>query len=177
MNLPRLALVPLLPILLLLSACAGLRAGPDEVVLPLQPAWFEGRQVHYVTTDVSDAAMARMMGANHVPRLADALPEGPQRPGRRSAVERAYKFPGGEQATVFPSSPKPVGGDNADASYSPLWVLTEVRWQPGKPPRTLRSEEALLAAEQAGEVLLTPTRVVVNCPVVRDGTQALRGVR
>lgn len=159
-----------------LAACA--QTGPArqeaEVVLPLQRAWFEGRLVEYISTDVSDAGMAAMMGVNHAPRLRQALPL----PGQPSALERVYKFPGNEQISVFQSAPQPAGPENQDLGYSPLWRVVEVRWVAGRAAQELRSEEAVLAAEARGEVQLTVTDVVVNCPVTRgaDG-RALRGVR
>ena len=143
-------------------------AAADEITLPLKEAWFEGQVVHYVSTDISDAGIARKQGINYVPALADTLKSGP--------VERAYKFPNEEQATVLPSIPKPVGGANADANYSPLWVLTMVRWRPGSTPHVLKSEEAVLAAEDKGEVELTRTKIVANWPVIRAGGAALQGV-
>lgn len=166
------------PAILLFAALAAPTAVAQEVSLPLHKAWYEGRVIHYVTTDISDLAMARAAGVNHVPRLADALPEEPVRPGRRSLVERVYKFVDGEQDSVFPSVPRPVGAANVDAGYSPLWQLVAVRWRPGSAPRLLDSEEAILAAEERGQVRLEITRIVVNCPVVREvGGAALGGVR
>ena len=60
---------------ILLSGCANplFDVGKTETVLPLSKAWFESQIVEYITTDISDANMARMMGANYVPRLRDAL--------------------------------------------------------------------------------------------------------
>ena len=130
--------------------------------------------MEYVTTDISDAAMAQMMGANYVPRLRDALGG----PGRSSLVERVYKFTGGEQISIFQSAPLPAGPENKDKSYSPLWRVAEVRWLPGKRLRELTSEEALLAAKDKGDVSIEDTNIVVNCPVTR-GTNGkpLLGVR
>lgn len=145
-------------------------AADQVVTLPLKEAWFEGDLVHYVSTDISDPGIARKQGINYVPALAETL-----KPGM--PVEKAYKFPNDEQATVLPSIPRPVGGANADASYSPLWVLVMVRWKPGVTPHTLKSEEAVLAAEEKGEVELTRTRIVANWPVVRARGAALQGVR
>lgn len=169
---------------LMLAGCATRPAGGDQVptvALPLQQAWVEGRLVDYVSTDVSDAAMAAMLGINHVPLLADAVPSGPVgAPGRasRSLVERVYKFADDAQRGVFASAPRPVGADNADRSYSPLWRVVMVRWAPSATRRELRSEEAVLDAEEKGELTLEITGVVINCPVVRsaDGL-ALKGVR
>jgi hypothetical protein len=165
-RLPLLCLVPLL-----LSGCATL--GRDEVVLPKHRAWVEGRAVEYVTTDISDAAMAAQAGVNHAPRLAAALGA-----GQASLTERVYKFADGVQASVFASGPAPQGSARPDLNYSPLWRLVLVTWKPGATVRELRSEEAVLAAADAGEVELAVTGIVVNCPVTRpaDGT-ALRGVR
>jgi hypothetical protein len=155
--------------LLLTAASAFAQAQPQEITLPLKEAWFEGQIVHYVSTDISDPGIAKKQGINYVPALADTL-----KPGM--PVERAYKFPGDEQATVLPSIPRPVGGTNADPTYSPLWVLVMVRWKPGVKPHTLTSEEAVLAAEEKGEVELTRTKIVANWPVVRARGAALQGV-
>ena len=155
-----------LSVALLLGTLTAARA--DEITLPLKEAWFEGEIVHYVSTDISDAGIARKQGINYVPALADTLKSGP--------VERAYKFPNDEQATVLPSIPRPMGGANADAGYSPLWVLVMVRWRPGITPHTLKSEEQVLAAEEKGEIEFTRTRIVANWPVVRARGAALQGV-
>jgi hypothetical protein len=143
-------------------------SAPPTVALVLHKAWFEGREVGYVTTDVSDADMARQMGANHAPRLAAAAAPAGSPPGTRTATERVYKFAGGEQINIFPSAPQPIGPTSANRAYSPLWQVVLVRWAPGRTPQLLRSEEALLAAAERGDVALTVTPVVVNCPVVID---------
>lgn len=155
----------------LLSACASV--GTDEVVLPKQLAWVDGRRVEYVTTDISDGAMAQQAGVNHVPRLVDALGA-----GRASLTERVYKFTDGAQISVFASGPAPVASTRPDPNYSPLWRLVLVRWKPDKSAHELRSEEAVLDAQASGEVELDVTGIVVNCPITRgaDGV-ALRGVR
>jgi hypothetical protein len=162
--------------LLVLSGCASplFDVGQTETVLPLSRAWVDGRRVEYVTTDISDAGMAQMMGANHVPRLADAVAA----PGRPSLLERVYKFEKGEQISIFQSGPSPTGGSNADKAYSPLWRVVMVRWLKADKVRELRSEEQLLAAVDKGELALTVTGIVVNCPITRGADAlALRGVR
>ncbi len=160
----------------LLAGCAspGFDAGRTETVLPLKRAWVDGRTVEYVTTDISDAAMAKAAGANYAPRLAGAVGI----TGRSSVLERVYKFSAGEQISIFQSAPLPAGGANAVAAYSPLWRLVLVRWQVPAAGRELKSEEELLAAQERGEVTLEQTSIVANCPITRtvDGS-ALRGVR
>ncbi|MCP5283765.1 MAG: hypothetical protein H6933_02585 [Burkholderiaceae bacterium] len=161
---------------LALSACANpfFDVGRSETVLPVSRAWVEGRMVEYITTDASDRAMAGMMGVNFAPRLARAAT---QVPGA-SVLERVYKFEDESQISVFQSSPSPVGPDSADKAYSPLWRVVLVRWLDSSKARELKSEEQVLAAEEANEVKLEITDIVINCPVTREvGGAGIRGVR
>lgn len=57
----------------LLSGCS--RSHVTHMSLPVLPGWYNGEQVYYLTTDISDAQMATVMQANYVPRLANALPD------------------------------------------------------------------------------------------------------
>lgn len=166
----------------LLSACTAIAptaplspaAAPLRVQLPLQTAWFDDSLVHYVTTDVSDAALARERGANFAPRLALALPPADAPPGlRRHATDKVYKATNFSQPPVFASAPQPAGPDSRSTSYSPLWQMVTFTWQPGHTPRELRSEEAVLAAEERGQIRLQPTTVVLNCPVIMTAGQAV----
>lgn len=165
-----------------LAGCASTASAPagvqGSVTLPLQTAWFEGRKVRYVTTDVSDAEVARAKGANFVPRLRDLLVAAPGSPRRSMPVERVYSIEGFAQPTVFPSVPSPVGAGSTSRAYSPLWRMVKVQWQPGRTTRELRSEEAVLDAEERGDVKLVLTEVILNCPVVAlDGDPPLTGAR
>lgn len=160
----------------LLTACASpfFDVGRSETVLPVSRAWVDGRIVEYIVTDVSDLTMARMTGTNYVPSLAFTLDSAPG----QSLIERVYKFPDEEQISIFQSAPDPVGPESQDRSYSPLWRVVLVRWNTAAPKRELKSEEALLAAEERLEVSLEVTDIVVNCPVTRSGDgQSLKGVR
>jgi hypothetical protein len=152
--------------LLLVSGCTSLAgSGPQRTVsLPLHFAWMDGRQVEYVTTDISDQTMAQMLGVNYVPRLAGAVPV----QGSRSLVERVYKFADDTQITVFQSAPSPTGPSNADLAYSPLWRMVLVRWNQGHPARELKSEEQILRAVDANELALELTGIVINCPITRS---------
>ena len=160
---------------LMLSGCAQMRAtepgaapGP-RVHMPLLTGWFQGEAVFYVTTDVSDAAVAKAKGANFAPRLAAALPTLPRRPGQASAADKVYAVTNFEQGSVFASAPRPMGHENRDAGYSPLWQMVTVTWRSGRMPTTLRSEEEVLAAAEQGWVVTDLTSVVLNCPIVHAG--------
>lgn len=163
-----------------LAGCASLStpAVPSVVQLPLQHGWFDGEEVFYVTTDVSDAVVAADKHANHVPRLSAALPAAPRQPGQTSAVDTVYAVTNFDQGSVFASAPGPLGALNRDTAYSPLWQMVTVTWGAGRTPRTLKSQEQVLAAADSGEVNLSITTVVLNCPIVQRGAwDALPGVR
>ncbi|MEL0635484.1 MULTISPECIES: DUF7482 domain-containing protein [Marinomonas] len=156
---------------LLLSACAyqgGEKGGHQEMVsLPLLKAWHNGETVFYITTDVSDRALAKAENANYAPRLADAVPNYPKPPRVKTVLERVYAFPNGEQdRNVFASVPTPVGYQSENSHYSPLWLMYVVAWKEESTAYDLTSEEAILDAEDQGLVTITRTNIVVNCPVV-----------
>ncbi len=147
------------------------------VHLPVLKGWFEGEAVLYITTDISHADVVATKGANFAPRLAHALPAGPAQPGRRSSVDKIYAMTNFVQPSVFASALRPVGPASAATACSPLWQMVKVTWQPGHSQRELRSEEAVLDAAERGELLLEPTPVVINCPIVqRPGQGALPGL-
>ena len=143
------------------------------VQLPLIGGWHDGQRVHYITTDASDMAAATKMSANFSPRLSNALPELPQAPGQRSALERIYAVTNFEQGNVLPSAPAPVGSTSTDKAYSPLWRMFKVTWAAGSTPKMLRSEEEVLGAIERGWVTMVATDIVVNCPVVNSARGGL----
>lgn len=158
---------------LLLSACAtpDPRQSMPYANLPLQRGWFEGKTVFYITTDVSDAAVARDKNANFAPRLASALPalQAKSQTPQASSVDKVYAFADIDQGNVFASAPLPMGHTNREAAYSPLWQMLIVTWKPGADKRVLKSEEEVLDAQEKGWVALLFTGVVVNCPIVHRG--------
>lgn len=170
--------------MVLLAGCsttplAGQR--PEMAHLPLLRGWFEGQEVLYVTTDVSDAEVARAKHANYAPllalALADAAPATPGSTRRPGATDRVYGTTNHPQASVFASAPQPVGPANTFTAYSPLWQLVQVTWVHPAQARTLRSEEEVLDAQEQGLVTLQETRVVLNCPIIHRGRLgALPGV-
>jgi hypothetical protein len=51
-------------------------------------------------------------------------------------------------------------------AYPPLWAIITVTWKPSASKRLLSSLLAIRRAQSAGEVTLTKTSLVVNCPLV-----------
>ncbi|MEP0073860.1 MAG: hypothetical protein ABJE79_14255 [Marinomonas sp.] len=141
---------------------------PGETVsFPLLSAWYNGKEVFYITTDVSDREIAKLKNANYAPRLRDAVPNYPKPPHVKTVLERVYDFPNGEQDRgVFASVPTPLGPESLDPHYSPLWLRYVVVWNDPSQASELTSEEAIFVAEDQGLVTITRTNVVLNCPVI-----------
>ncbi|MDQ2841514.1 MAG: hypothetical protein M3Y72_10855 [Acidobacteriota bacterium] len=127
---------------------------------PLVFCWYKGRVLFYIRIDTSDQPTAEQQGLNYVPQLANVLTSQP------AAYDDIYTFTNFQQFNVVPSAPHPVGPKNVDRTYQPLWQVSQVAWNSGKQPRTLRSEEEILAAKSEGEVTVTKTNVVINCPII-----------
>lgn len=133
--------------------------------VPPVDGYYAGKQVLFIHTEASDAAVAKMLTGMKrspvvfVPELADVL---------REALANVYVFtngvkgggPFGFQPDVFDSSPR-------DASYSPLRRLNLVTWQKGARERTLKSVEEIRTAERQGEIETKRPGIVVNMPMVR----------
>lgn len=165
--------------LLLIGLSTGLTTGcthsPHQAKLNLQQGWYEDQAVYYVTTDVSDAEMAKAMDANYTPRLLDAIPDYPRPPEVKTILERVYFFPNKEQGNVLASIPTPLGPSSEDLNYSPIWLLFKVTWLGSHAIQPLRSEEAILSAQEKGWIDVEHTNIVVNCPVVSiDNKQFLQ---
>lgn len=154
--------------LLALAAAAALAVGATARTLrtpPLVGGFAHGKAVNYLLTDVSAkkdaAALSKATGypVTFVPQLA-RVPE--------SALAKLYLFtngvkgpnPFGFQANVLDTVP-------GDQGYSPLWRVYAVTWKAASQARLLKSEEQVLAAQQAAELRVKRTPLVKNSPVVR----------
>ena len=132
------------------------------LALPMVICWNNGMKNLYIQTDTSDPDFAKKLGINYVPQLANAInaPNG--------AVDDIYVTTNStrpDQYNVIPSQPLPVGPNNTNTQYTPLWQVSEVTWKDGVPQTTLKSEQEVLDAEKAGKVIIVKTQIVINCPV------------
>ena len=150
-----------------ISACS---APSRTITLPLLSAWYDGRKVYYVTTDVSEPKVAQIMGANLAPRLSDGLPDYPKPPGQKTLIERVYNFTNSPQDKVFSSAPAPIGPASTDKHYSPVWLAVNVTWTSSATPKILTSEEEILQQEEEHTLTLERTEVLLNCPIVGSET-------
>jgi hypothetical protein len=143
---------------LMLIMLTGVAHAAPAITMPLVTGYYDDVKIYYVNTEASDAGVAAADGTTFVPKLSKAIAVG--------ATADIYAVTNFAQHNIVDSVPNPLGPNNADPDYSPLWRVTLVSWQRGSTPETLTSEAAVLDAQNAGKVTLTKTDIVVNCAVV-----------
>ena len=166
----KMTLLVLATLVFLIAACAPQQSGPAKAELPAGRAYAEGKEIYFVHTEASEAAVAEKLTnmmkspVMLVPSLAN-VPE--------EALANVYVFtngvegagPFGFQADVFDNPPGSEG-------YTPLRRLNVVAWAQGAPVRELKSVAEVLEAESNGELIIEQPGVVINMPfVVWDGGQ------
>ena len=138
------------------------------VVIPLVKGLYDGKDILLITTEVSDKAMKDQIGNfTGFPVNYDAnLTKISQGVGNLWIFKNGVKGPGfmGFQASVVDSIP-------GDPGYTPLWKVSIVEWKTnsGITPTILGSDDAIAAAQSKGQITVTPTNVVVNCPILQWG--------
>jgi hypothetical protein len=134
------------------------------VVIPLVKGLYDKKDILLITTEVSDKAMKDQIGnftgspVNYEPNLTKS-----QDIGNLWIFKNGVKGPGfmGFQASVVDSIP-------GDSHYTPLWKVSIVEWKAmsGVTPTILGSDDAIAQAASKGQITITPTKVVVNCPIL-----------
>ena len=135
--------------------------------------------------------------------LAVAAPQRPAAPTRQLAqtaqkqpvvrgfyegkTVRYYNFgpiklkPGNKLAPIWTVTNGVAGQHNiidtvpGQKDYTPLWQVNQVTWAAGKTPRVLSSAAEVQKAAAAGEISITRTATVVNCPVLGFGQKRVVG--
>ncbi|MGH2710333.1 MAG: DUF7482 domain-containing protein [Actinomycetota bacterium] len=149
---------------------AGTTAEPvadPATAFPVVTGWADGEQVDYLLQEVSDPEAAELLSEKtgfDVP-VVESLADVP-----KDALANLYLFMNGiEGPNPFGFQMNVIDSVPGDPGYSPLWLHTFVEWERGVEPRELTSEEEILDAEEAGEVTLEASDLVINCPVLPDG--------
>lgn len=146
------------------SSILNLTNQNTPVVIPLLKGLYDGKDVFYISTEVSDKAMKEVLGnfsgspVNLSPNLSKSLVVG-QLWVFKNGVKGAG--PLGFQANVFDSIP-------GDTSYTPLWKVNMVEWNKDSIAKAtvLGSDDDVSDAASKNLIKITPTNVVVNCPIV-----------
>jgi hypothetical protein len=135
------------------------------VVLPLFKALYDSKGVMFIITEVSDKTMRDQIGnftgspVNYEPNLTKS-----QDIGQLWIFKNGVKGPGlmGFQTNVLNSIP-------GDPHYTPLWKVNIVEWKTTSTPTILGSDDIIADAVKKGQITVTPTNVVINCPIVQWG--------
>ncbi len=144
------------------------------ITFPLIKGYVKGNEVFYITTEVSDKTIAKHLSnitnsrVTYTPSLKLAS---------QNSLANIYEFkngikgsgPEGFQPNVADSQP-------GDSSYSPLWRINLVEWKTNVTPKELKSESDIINAQKVGQITITQTDIVVNCPFVKwsDGELKIR---
>ena len=141
--------------------------------IPVINAYYEGREIWFIHPDVTSPEMAdrlsMMVGYPVVvaPKHSEVI--------NIDLLAKLYLFTNG----IDHREEKPWGGGPffyqidifdsipGDEEYTALRNPHSVTWDDSATPRILTSVEELFAAEKAGELVIEPTDVIVNAPVVR----------
>jgi hypothetical protein len=140
------------------------------LVIPIVRGLYDGKDVFYITTEASDSDVATGLTkfTNFPVTFAPSLTKTPP-----AASANIYLFKNGIKGPgIMGFQPQVVDSIPGDAKYSPLWRVNVVEWKDPTSATTLGSEDEVLAAESSGKVTVTPTHIVVNCPIVQwDGNK------
>jgi hypothetical protein len=90
------------------------------------------------------------------------------KPGNKLAPIWTVTNPAAGQHNIIDTVPGRAG-------YSPLWQVNMVTFKAGVTPRLLKSKADVDAAVKAGDVTVTRTNTVVNCPVLGFGQKKVAG--
>ena len=135
------------------------------VVIPLLKGLYDGKDILLITTEVSDKTMKEQIGnftgypVNYAANLTKS-----QDIGNLWIFKNGVKGPGlmGFQANVVDSIP-------GDPKYTPLWKVSIVEWKTTTTPTILGSDDAIANAASKSQITITPTNIVVNCPILQWG--------
>lgn len=137
------------------------------IVIPLVRGLYDGKDVFYITTEASDSGVASALTnfTNFPVTFAPALAKTPP-----AASANIYLFKNGVKGPgIMGFQPQVVDSIPGTAKYSPLWRVNVVEWKDPTNATILGSEADVLAAASNGQVTITPTPIVVNCPIVQWG--------
>jgi hypothetical protein len=136
----------------------------DSPTVPAGLAYVDGQEIRFMHTEVSDPGVAEVLT-----KMMDSpvlvVPALAQAPDALLATVYVFKNgvkgmgPLGFQPDVFNNPPGSEG-------YSPLRKIVFITWKDESKARELKSLAEVVELEQAGELTLEASNVVVNMPFV-----------
>jgi hypothetical protein len=137
------------------------------LVIPLVKGLYDGKDVFYITTEASDSTIANGLSTftNFPVTFAPALGKAPT-----TSLANIYAFKNGVKGMgVLGFQPNVVDSIPGEPTYSPLWKVNLVEWKDASTATILGSESEITDAFNSGKITITPTTIVVNCPIVQWG--------
>lgn len=135
-----------------------------ENLAPLVKGYYEGEEVYFIHTEVSDSQVAAMLTEMMGPEVV-VVPELAQTPDALRAD--IYVFENGlEGQGPFGYQPDVFGSVPGEADYSPLAAIQLVTWNEEATPRELRSQSEVQNAADQGEITIEESGTIVNAPVL-----------
>ena len=138
---------------------------------PLVKGYYDGGEVFFIHTEVSDEQVAARLTRMPGPRPKRTGPRVPWVPELAEApealVEDVYIFQNGIEGTgPFQHQPDVFTSVPGDEAYSPLRSIHLVNWADEATPRVLRSAEEVQKAQAQGEITVEESGIVVNMPIM-----------
>ena len=124
---------------------------------PVVYGYYDGHVDTMISTDVSSKSQASAKNINYAPSLL-AQPAGKD--------PNLYMVSG----TAAPGQPVVFNTEPGGSDYSPLWQEVTVKWKPGVKPVLLVKDDQINALAAKGQLTLTSTGIVLNCPIVKVST-------
>src|SRR5215831_11116466 len=134
------------------------------VTIPLTRGYVNGFEVFYISTEASDKGLADHLTnfihsrVSFAPALKNAPPQ---------SLANIYVFQNGIKCSgPLGFQPNVADSQPGDPGYSPLWRINNVGWKQGVSPKELKSETDILSAQKNGELTISSSDAIVNCPFV-----------
>jgi plastocyanin len=145
--------------------------------LPLSKGYADGNITYFIATDASDKQAVESITNNTGFKVnyAPLLAETPQ-----DARGQGYLFLNGVKGDGPDGYQLPVANAvPGDSDYSLLWQTNFVKWNDNTTTRELKSVDEVLTAEKNGELVITPTNIIVNSPAIKwqNGSLPIRSIQ
>jgi len=121
---------------------------------PVVYGYYDSHVDTMLSTDVSNKSQATAKQLNYAPTLL-AQPA--------SKDPSLYMVSG----TAAPNQPVVFNTEPGETDYSPLWQEVTVTWKPGVKPVLLVKDDQINMLASKGQLTLTKTGIVLNCPIVK----------
>ena len=121
---------------------------------PVTYGFYDGHVDTMISTDVTDKAQASAQHINYSAALTLGSP---------SSFPALYMVKG----TAAPNQPFVFSTEPGESDYTPLWNEVTVQWKSGVKPVMLVKDDQVKELASKGQLKLSPSNVILNCPIVR----------